>query len=133
ARHGRDAAPQRLARPHRGLPADALDSRRSDLEVRLRAVSSRFAGRLMVTVDEEGGWSRAFAVAGRASAHLVNARRQFAWNYSGDIEPAAMAAALNKHILAEPAPRTHALRPKVSCCGCHSAPDIIVEDERGER
>ena len=115
------------------LPADALDSRRSDLEVRLRAVSSRFAGRLMVTVDEEGGWSRAFAVAGRASAHLVNARRQFAWNSSGDIEPAAMAAALDKHILAAPAPRTHALRPKVSGCGCHSAPDIIVEDERGER
>ena len=28
------------------LPADALDSRRSDLEVRLRAVSSRFAGAL---------------------------------------------------------------------------------------
>jgi hypothetical protein len=46
------------------LPEDVLDSRRSDLEVKLRAVSSRFAGRLMVTVDQEGGWSRAFAVAG---------------------------------------------------------------------
>jgi peroxiredoxin len=116
------------------LPADALDSRRSDLEVRLRPVSSRFAGRLMVTVDQEGGWSRAFAVAGRPSAHLVDARRQFAWSSSGDIEPAAMAAALDKHLLAAPAPRTHALRPKVSgCCGCHGAPDIIVEDERGER
>ena len=51
------------------LPKDALDSRRSDVEARLRAVSSRFAGRLMVTVDEEGGWSRAFAVAERPSAH----------------------------------------------------------------
>jgi hypothetical protein len=57
------------------LPQDALDSRRSDLEVRLRPVSTRFAGRLMVTVDQEDGWSRAFAVAGRPSAHLVNARR----------------------------------------------------------
>ncbi|HEU4357379.1 MAG TPA: hypothetical protein VFR54_02905 [Xanthobacteraceae bacterium] len=46
------------------LPQDALDSRRSDLEVRLRPVSTRFAGRLMVTVDQEDGWSRAFAVAG---------------------------------------------------------------------
>src|SRR5262249_28934363 len=80
-----------------GLPADALDSRRSDLEVRLRAVSDLFAGRLMVTVDEEGGWSHAFAVAGRPWAHLVNARRQFAWNSRGDVEPAAMAAALDKH------------------------------------
>ena len=115
------------------LPADALDSRRSDLEVRLRAVSSRFAGRLMVTVDEEGGWSRAFAVAGRPFAHLVNARRQFAWNSSGDIEPAAMAAALDKHILPAPAPRSLALQPKVSGCGCQGVPDIIVEDERGER
>jgi peroxiredoxin len=115
------------------LPADALDSRRSDLEVRLRAVSSRFAGRLIVTVDQEGGWSRAFAVAGRPSAHLVNAQRQFAWSSSGDIEPAAMAAALDKHILHAPAPRTHALQPKFPGCGCHGAPDIIVEDERGER
>jgi peroxiredoxin len=115
------------------LPEDALDSRRSDLEVKLRAVSSRFAGRLMVTVDEEGGWSRAFAVAGRPWAHLVNARRQLAWNSRGDIEPAAMAAALDKHILPAPAPRSHALQPKASGCGCHGAPDIIFEDERGER
>ena len=117
------------------LPADALDSRRSDLEVRLRAVSSRFAGRLMVTVDQEGGWSRAFAVAKRPSAHLVNARRRFAWNASGDIEPATMAAALDKHLLPAPAPRSHPLQPKVSgCgCGCHGAPDIVFEDERGER
>jgi peroxiredoxin len=115
------------------LPADALDSRRSDLEVRLRPVSSRFAGRLMVTVDQEGGWSRAFAVAGRPSAHLVNARRQFAWSFGGDIEPEAMAAALDKHLLHAPAPRSHALQPKVSGCACHGAPDIIVEDERGER
>ena len=115
------------------LPEDALDSRRSDLEVKLRAVSSRFAGRLMVTVDQEGGWSRAFAVAGRPSAHLVNARRQLAWNSRGDIEPAAMAAAFDKHILPAPAPRSHALQPKVSGCGCHAAPDITFEDERGQR
>jgi peroxiredoxin len=117
------------------LPEDALESRRNDLEVRLRAVSSRFAGRLMVTVDQEGGWSRAFAVARRPSAHLVNARREFAWNSQGDIEPAAMAAALDKHLLPAPAPRSHALQPKVSgCgCGCHGAPDIIFEGERGER
>jgi len=100
------------------LPQDALDSRRSDLEVRLRAVSSRFAGRLIVTADEEGGWSRAFAVAGRPWAHLVNARRQLAWSSGGDIEPTAMAAALDKHLLPAPAPRTHALQPKVSGCGC---------------
>src|SRR5437868_14993784 len=81
------------------LPADALDSRRSDLEVRLRTVSSRFAGRLMVAVDEDGGWSRAFAVTRRPSAHIINARRQFAWSSGGDIEPAAMAAALDKHLL----------------------------------
>jgi peroxiredoxin len=115
------------------LPANALDSRRSDLEVRLRAVSSRFAGRLIVTVDQEGGWSRAFAVAKRPSAHVVNARRQFVWNSWGDIEPGAMAAALDKHLLPAPAPRSHALQPKVSGCGCHGAPDIVFEDERRER
>jgi peroxiredoxin len=117
------------------LPADALNSRRGDLEDRLRAVSTRFAGRLMVTVDQEGGWSRAFAVARRPSAHIVNARREFAWNSKGDIEPAAMAAALDKHLLPAAAPRSRPLQPKVSSCGCgcQGAPDIIVEDELGER
>ena len=98
-------------------------------------MSNRFAGRLMVTVDQEGGWSRAFAVAKRPSAHLVDARRQFAWNSGGAIEPAALAAALDKHIVPALAPRSHALQPKISgCgCGCHGAPDIIFEDEDGER
>ena len=117
------------------LPEEALDSRRSDLEARLAAVSSRFAGRLMVTVDQAGGWSRAFAVAGRPSAHIVNAQRKFAWNSRGDITPAALAAALDKHVLPALAPRAQVLRPKVSgCgCGCHGAPDILFEDENGER
>jgi peroxiredoxin len=117
------------------LPVEALDSRRSDLEARLAAVSTRFAGRLMVTVDQEGGWSRAFAVTRRPAAHIVDARRQFAWNSRGDIEPAAMAAALDKHVLPALAPRAHVLRPKVSgCgCGCHGAPDITFENEDGER
>jgi peroxiredoxin len=44
-----------------------------------------------------------------------------------------MAAAFDKHILPAPAPRSHALQPKVSGCGCDGAPDIIVEDERGQR
>ena len=117
------------------LPEDALDSRRSDLETKLGPVSNRFAGRLMVTVDQEGGWSRAFAVAKRPSAHLVDARRQFAWSSGGTIEPAALAAALDKHIVPALAPRSHPLQPKISgCgCGCHGAPDITFEDEDGER
>ena len=117
------------------LPADALDSRRSDLEARLSPVSSRFAERLTVTVDQEGGWSRAFAVARPPSAHIVDARRKFAWSSRGAIEPAALAAALDKHLLPALAPRTNALRPKIAgCgCGCHGAPDIVFEDEKGER
>ena len=117
------------------LPEDALDSRRSDLEAKLSAVSGRFAGRLMVTVDQEGGWSRVFAVTKWPSAHLVDARRQFAWSSRGDIQPAALAAALDRHVLPALAPRSHALRPKIlGCgCGCQGAPDITFEDEKGER
>jgi peroxiredoxin len=117
------------------LPEDALDNRRSDLEAKLDPVSSRFAGRLMVTTDQAGGWSRAFAVDRRPSAHIVDARRQFAWNSRGDIAPAAMAVALDRHVLPAFAPRARVLRPKVSgCgCGCHGAPDITFEDEKGER
>jgi peroxiredoxin len=117
------------------LPEDALDMRRSDLEAKLDPVSGRFAGCLMVTMDQAGGWSRAFAVDRRPSAHIVDARRQFAWNAQGDIAPAAMAAALDRHVLPAFAPRAHVLRPKVSgCgCGCHGAPDIVFEDDKGER
>ena len=43
------------------------------------------------------------------------------------------AAALDKHILPASAPRSRALQSKVLGCGCHGAPDIAFEDERGER
>jgi peroxiredoxin len=117
------------------LPEDALDSRRGDLEAKLDPISSRFAGRLMVTVDQAGGWSRAFAVDRLPSAHIVDARGRFAWSSRGDVEPAAMAAALDRHVLPAFAPRAHVMRPKISgCgCGCHGAPDITFEDEKGDR
>jgi peroxiredoxin len=65
----------------------------------------------------------------------VNARRRFVWSSSDDLEPAALAAALDKHILPAPAPRSRALQPRISgCgCGCTGAPDIMFEDDRGER
>ena len=74
-------------------------------------------------------------LAKRPSAHIVNARRQFAWNSRGAIEPAAMAVVLDKHLLPALAPRAYVLRPKIAgCgCGCHGAPDIVFEHEDGER
>lgn len=114
-------------------PAGAFNRSRSEVEAKLREIAERFPGRLMLTEDSEGGWTRAFAAARAPSVHLINARREFVWHHDGDIDPEEMAAALDKHILPAPAPRSRPLRLAVSGCCCHRAPDITFEDHRGER
>ena len=114
------------------LPRGALGQRVSDVETMLRGIPDRFAGRVMLADDEAGGWTRTFAVVERPSAHLVNARREFAWRSEGRIEPGDMAAALDRHILPAPAPRSYPLRLGISQCGCERAPDLSFVDHRGQ-
>lgn len=115
------------------LPEGAFDGSRSAAEAKLRGIAERFAGRFMLTEDSEGGWTRTFAAARKPAAHLINARREFVWKHDGEIDAEAMAAALDKHILPAPAPRSRPLRLAVSqCCG-KRAPDVSFEDHRGRR
>jgi peroxiredoxin len=115
------------------LPAGAFDCRRSDAEPKLKGVPERFAGRLQLTEDNEGGWTRTFAASKTPSAYLINARREFVWKHEGEADPKVMAAALDKHLLPALAPRALPLRLQISHCLCHGAPDIVFEDDRGER
>ena len=115
------------------LPAGALDQRVSDVEAMLRGIPDRFAGRVMLADDGAGGWTRTFAVAERPSAHLVNARGEFAWRSAGPLDPRDMAAALDKYVLAAPAPRSSPLRLGISQCGCEHAPDLSFVDHRGQQ
>jgi peroxiredoxin len=69
---------------------------------------------LLPTEDTEGGWTKTFAVSKTPAVHLINARRKFVWKHEGDVDPDVLAAALDEHLVAAPAPRSHPLRLTVS-------------------
>jgi peroxiredoxin len=108
------------------LPASAFDSRRREVDERLAAIRGRLATRLQVTEDAEGGWTRTFGVLTTPSIHLINARRQFVWKREGAPDAAALAAALDEHLLPAPAPRGRPLRLAVS--PGDRAPDVSFHD-----
>jgi peroxiredoxin len=111
------------------LPAGAFDSRRREVEARLGSLFERFPARLELTEDNEGGWTRTFAVSKVPSAYLMNARREFVWTHEGEPDAKALAAALDEHLLAGPAPRARPLRLAVSPGDL--APDVLFGDDRG--
>jgi thiol-disulfide isomerase/thioredoxin len=111
------------------LPAGAFDSRRREVEARLGSLPERLPARLELTEDNEGGWTRTFAVSKVPSACLMNARREFVWSYEGEPAPEELAAALEEHLLPAPAPRPRPLRLAVA--PGDPAPDVLFADDRG--
>jgi peroxiredoxin len=106
------------------LPAGAFDATRREVESRLGfARDSQVL--MQVTEDDEGGWTRMFAVAKRPSAYLINARREFVWKHEGEPDPAELAAALNQHLVPTSAPRFRPLRLAIS--QDDPAPDAFFE------
>jgi peroxiredoxin len=112
------------------LPAGAFDATRREVEGRL-AFARDSQALMQVTEDDEGGWTRMFAVAKRPSAYLINARREFVWKHEGEPNPAELAAALNQRLMATSAPRFRPLRLAIS----HGdpAPDAFFETHARER
>jgi peroxiredoxin len=80
------------------------------------------------TEDDEGGWTRMFAVARTPSAYLITAKRDFVWKHEGEPDPAALAAILDEHRVPSLAPRLRPLRLAVSAGD--AAPDVSFEDDR---
>lgn len=111
------------------LPAGAFDSPRREVEARLGSLPERLPARLGLTEDNEGGWTRTFAVSKAPSAYLMNARREFVWSHEGEPAPAELAAALEEHLLPAPAPRARPLRLAVAPGDL--APDLLFADDRG--
>jgi peroxiredoxin len=62
---------------------------------------------------------------------VVDARRRFVWKHEGVADPRVLAAALDRHLLAAPAPRSRPLRLAVA--PGDRAPDVAFEDDRGQR
>ena len=112
------------------LPAGTFDSRRKEVEAKLGSAWERFRGRLLLTEDNEGGWTRTFATGKLPSAYLINAKREFVWKHEGESDPKELAAALDKHLLAAPLPRSRGLRLAVS--PGDRAPDVFVQDDRNQ-
>jgi peroxiredoxin len=109
------------------LPSAAFDGRRREVEGRLASLLERLSTRLQVTEDAEGGWTRTFGATKTPSFYLINARREFVWKHEGALDPAALAAALEEHLLPAPAPRARPLRLAVS--PGDRAPDASFQDD----
>ena len=112
------------------LPTGTLDGRRSEIEERLGSPGERFGAELVITEDYLGGWSRAFAVAEGPSTHLMNALGEFVWRRDGELDPAAIARALDEHALPAPPPQKVPIRLGVSP-GARPR-DTVFTDERWE-
>jgi thiol-disulfide isomerase/thioredoxin len=108
------------------LPVGVFDRRRAELERRLQTVRERIPAPLLITEDDERGWTRTFATAQVPSVYLINARREFVWQSEGDPEPESLAAALDKHLVPAPLPPSRPLRLNVS--PGDRAPDAYFRD-----
>ena len=110
------------------LPAGAFDSSRREVESKLPASCEPLSAPVQFTEDNEGGWTRMFAVARTPSAYLITAKREFVWKHEGEPDPAALAAILDEHRVPSSAPRLRPLRLAVSAGD--AAPDVSFEDDR---
>ena len=113
------------------LPAGAFDSSRRVIESKVPSARNRIDIPLQFTEDDEGGWTRIFAVAKTPSVYLINARREFVWKHEGEPDAAVLAAALDQYLVPTPEPRFRPLRLTVS--PGDSPPDISFEDDRGHQ
>jgi peroxiredoxin len=113
------------------LPAGAFGVRRQELEGKLTSITERFPVPVQVTEDDEGGWTRTFAVEKVPSTYLINARRQFVWSDEGYADPDVLAKALDKYITPAPIPKPRPLRLTVS--SGDRAPDALFHTDRDEQ
>jgi peroxiredoxin len=109
------------------LPAGAFDASRREVESRLGSSRDRLRVPVQFTEDDEGGWTRTFAVTKRPSVYLTNARREFVWRHEGEPDPAELAAAIDKYLVATSAPRFRPLRLAIS--QGDAAPDALFETD----
>jgi peroxiredoxin len=111
------------------LPAGTFDRSRREIESKLPAQGERRA-LVQFTEDDEGGWTKMFAVTKLPSAYLVNAKRQFVWKHEGEPNPAELAAAIDQHQVQTSEPRFRPLRLQLS--RGDPAPDVSFKTDAGE-
>jgi len=95
------------------VPPGVFDATRRELEQKI-ASSQDSKTVIHLTEDDEGGWSRMFAVGKTPSAYLINARRACTWKHEGELDPIEWAAALDRYLSPTSAPRFKPLRLAIS-------------------
>ena len=113
------------------LPAGTFNSRRREVEARLKSGGEHFPALLLPAEDTEDGWTRTFAVSKTPAVHLIDARRKFVWKHEGEVHPDVLAVAMDEHLLAAPAPRSHPLR--LAVLPGERLPDVSFQDISGEQ
>jgi peroxiredoxin len=111
------------------LPAGAFDGSRREIESRLQPSRERIRALVQFTEDDEGGWTRMFAVGRAPSVYLMSGRGGLVWKHEGEADPATLAAALDEHLVPTPAPGFRPLRLAVSVGD--PARDAVFADEDG--
>lgn len=112
------------------LPAGAFDASRREVEARIGAASPHGI-RIHFTEDDEGGWTRMFAVGKTPAAFLIDARRACVWKHEGEPAAAEWAVALARYIAPTSAPRFRPLRLAVA--QGEAAPDAWFEADDQEQ
>ena len=110
------------------LPAGTFQKRRSEVEGTLAPI--RIGTRLQVTEDDEGAWTRTFAVARTPSMYLMDAHRKFVWKHEGEPDAATLASALDDHLLPAPPPRARPLSLAVPLGD--PAPEFSFQHDRAD-
>jgi peroxiredoxin len=113
------------------LPRGTFDNRSREVEARLGSLGERFAGRLVITEDFAGGWTKTFAATDDASTHLINARGEFVWKQEGRLDSDGLARALDEHGLDAPPARNVPLRLAVQ--PGDAAPEAHLMDDQGNQ
>ncbi len=108
------------------VPRGVFDQRREELARRLDVASARIPAQVLLTEDDEGGWTRTFAPSKVPSVYLINARRELIWKYEGEPDAGEFAAELDKHLVPLPLPQHRALALTVS--PGQRAPDAYFAD-----
>ena len=90
-------------------PAEIFNATRRELAPKL-APGDDLGTVIHLTEDDEGGWTRMFAVGKTPSAYLINARRELVWKHEGELDPAVCAAALDRYLTPTPKPSFRPLR-----------------------
>jgi peroxiredoxin len=112
------------------LPKASFESARRNFEHKFAWQGRGDGVPIQFTADDEGGWTRTFAVTKTPSVFLVSAQRKFVWKQEGELDSEALASALDRHVVP---PRSAVFRPlELAVAHGDLAPDLSFQDDLGD-